>query len=124
MKKIIAVLLLSLSVSNAISAASDLVGSWESHERTNVLSPGVMIFESTGSATLAPEGFEAMTGSFTSDNKFIDITIPGQGKAALAYSLKKNTLRIEYENGSVQNFIKKITPTQIPTSTSKLKDKK
>jgi hypothetical protein len=100
----------------ATQAKTDVVGVWVSSERTAVVAPGVMTLTARGEITLAPEGFDPLKGTYKVQGRFIDITTD-KGRAALIYSIKKDTMYVEYENGAVQNFTKKkldVTPSAPP----------
>lgn len=109
MKKYLTALVLSLAAASTAFAA-DVTGVWVSKESSASLTPGTLTLTKDGRATLAPDGYEPLKGKYKADAKFIDIEIEDKGKASLAYTLKGTQMRVQYENGSVQNFTKSDTP--------------
>ena len=93
-----------------VQSGIDVIGVWVSHDRGTVVAPGTMTLTKDGKVTLAPEGFDPLHGTLKVEGQFLDITTD-RGRATLIYRVTKNTMSVEYENGSVQNFTK-----QLPTA--------
>lgn len=98
-------------------AAKEVVGVWVSTERTAVVAPGTMTLTAEGHATLAPDGFEPLKGTYVAKGQFLDITMD-RGRASLIYSIEKNKMSVQYENGAMQTFTKQ---TSSVTNKSKVK---
>lgn len=107
---------LGLKASKATSSKNQIVGVWTSVDRTAVIGPGTMTLSSNGKVTLAPDGFDPLEGTYKVQGQFLDITTD-RGRASLIFKLDKNTLSVQYENGAVQNFTKKV-PSANPKSHS------
>lgn len=123
-RSLLSVLMLVCLTSQAAPAPApvvtpDLVGAWRSDEHNDVIGAGTMQFTRDGKATLSPDGFDALKGTYVVAGPFIDITTK-QGKASLAYKLKGSMLTIEYQEGQVQHFTRvvpgKATPAAVAAS--------
>jgi hypothetical protein len=120
MKKLLACALMGLVLSTSAYAApaakavsKDVVGVWVSTERTTVVAPGTMTLSANGEMILAPEGFDPLKGTYKVQGQFLDLTTD-RGRATLIYKIDKDTMFVEYENGSVQSFTKQPSASSAP----------
>lgn len=82
-----------------------LVGTWNTNSGTERALPGVMEFHADGTAKLAPEGYAPMTGTWKETAPgTLSLEMPPHGVSEMTYSLKKNTLKLTYNTGAIQNF--------------------
>jgi hypothetical protein len=112
------------AASSPEQARKALVGVWVSTQRTAVVAPGTMTLTDSGKVTLAPEGFDALQGTYKVQGTFIDIKTD-RGPASLIYQLAKDTLSVEYENGALQTFTRQNpSAAASPAATAKKKGNK
>lgn len=94
-----------------------LVGTWTTNSGTERALPGLLVINSDGTAKLAPEGYEAMNGTWKESKPgTLSLEMPPHGVSEMTYTLKKNSLLLTYNTGATQSF-------ERPKSTVKAKKK-
>lgn len=99
-------LLLVLSLAfGAAHADSRLHGAWAAANADNGALKGTLSFTSTGKATLHPEGFEVLTGSYEVKADQLSITLGEHGTSMMHFEFNtKKQLVLTYDNGNKQVF--------------------
>ena len=102
-------LVLSLAAATAQAANAPLAGLWRSDDTAGGSSKGTMVLSTDGTATLQPDGYDAIEGRWKTDGPLLNITVPNQGSVYISYTLSKDgkTLKVQYEDGRRQTFSKK-----------------
>lgn len=93
-------------VAKAASSPRDtaLYGVWESISAEKGALKGVLTLEKSGKASLVPEGFEGITGTWRTSEGKLYIQSESHGEGIMEYELKDKTLSLTYNNGNRQSF--------------------
>ena len=105
MKKLAVAALLFVSLS---CFAHPYAGVWRSTDTTGGASPGTMTLEKSGKASLAPDGFAAVHGSYTVSGTMITLTMDRLGTSVVDVALMDlgQKLLARYSSGTHQLFTK------------------
>ena len=105
MKNALRTLLLTAAAAPLIAFANpSLVGTWKALPGDDMALAGELAIRKDGTATLAPQGFPALDGTWKAQGEQLTLTMPPHGSSTMDFKVEGSRLSLTYNNGAQQSF--------------------